>query len=105
MFVYEHIPPEFEKPLAFHNKAKGVLVVKHRGQPATRIMAIAEGGDKVRQYKFAYFFSDEIEFQRWDEKTATALRPTLDAGGKWLMVSSANGKGNLHYRIGYANVS
>ena len=105
VLMYEQIPARFAKPAIRYNKAKGYIAVQHAGGPRSYILAIAEGGDKVRQLKFAFYFADEFAFQRWQNKTYTALRPTLDAGGKLTIVSSANGKTNLQYQIGYEELS
>jgi hypothetical protein len=100
MFVEKRIPTKFAVPMVHHNKSEGVIVVQH-AEADSYIMAIAEGGNKARQYKFARFFSDEFAFQEHQDETATALRPTLDAGGRWLIVSSANGRQNRQFQIGY----
>jgi len=54
------------------------------------LMAVSQGPDKVRQYTFSAIFSDEMAFQADAESAFTAALPTIEGGGKYTAVSSAN---------------
>lgn len=53
------------------------------------IMAVAQGASVVRQYTFSAIFSDETAFQLDAEEAFTAAIPTIEGGGKYSAVSSA----------------
>lgn len=54
------------------------------------MMAIAQGADKVRSYTFSAIMSDEMGFQEEAEAAYTAAIPTIEGGGKYTAISSAN---------------
>lgn len=54
------------------------------------IKAVAQGPDVVRQYTFSAIFSDEMAFQLDAEDAYTAAIPTIEGGGKFTAVSTAN---------------
>lgn len=54
------------------------------------IMGVAQGANTVRQYTFSAIFSDEMAFQLDAEEAFTAAVPTIEGGGKYAAVSSAN---------------
>lgn len=51
---------------------------------------IKQGPDKVRSYTFSAILSDEMAFQEEAEGAYTAAIPTIDGGGKYTGISSAN---------------
>lgn len=53
------------------------------------IMAVAQGPRVVRQYTFSAIFSDETAFQDEADDAFTAAIPTIEGGGKYTAVSSA----------------
>lgn len=53
------------------------------------IMAVQQGAAAVRQYTFSAIFSDEMAFQFDAEEAYTAAIPTIEGGGKYTAVSSA----------------
>lgn len=54
------------------------------------LMAVAQGPATVRQYTFSAIFSDEQGFQQDAEAAFTAAVPTIEGGGKYTAVSTAN---------------
>lgn len=65
--------------------------IKFPGQKS-QIMAAPQGGDVYRSYTFSNVGSDEIAFQSEAEAGFTAAIPTVSGGGKYLGVSTPNGK-------------
>lgn len=87
-FIYEHIPARFAVPKA--RLVEGCIEVFHDGSklPTAWIMALSEGADQARQWTFSWFWSDEFAFQLDQEKTLTAVQPSLDGGGRHTITSS-----------------
>lgn len=56
----------------------------------SEISAIPQGGDQIRMHTASGVFIDEAAFQHQAEEAFTALKPSIDGGGKVTMVSSAN---------------
>lgn len=54
------------------------------------IMGFPDGADQIRQYHPSGAFQDEAAFQREAEASFTALKPAIQAGGRFTAVSSAN---------------
>jgi hypothetical protein len=54
------------------------------------IQACAQGSDVLRSYTFSAIFSDEMGFQDEAEDAYTASVPTIEGGGKFTGVSTAN---------------
>jgi len=53
------------------------------------IRGIPQGGDQIRMHTASGVFSDEMAFQPEAEAAYTAAKPTIDGGGRWTGVSSA----------------
>lgn len=54
------------------------------------IRGIPEGGDQIRMHTASGIFADEIAFQPSAEDAFTAAKPTIDGGGRFTAVSTAN---------------
>lgn len=78
---YPHIPwPEAKRKVGFIHWPNGSLM-----------MAIKQGGDKVRSYTFSAILSDEMAFQEEAEEAYVAAIPTIEGGdAKYTGVSTAN---------------
>ena len=63
------------------------------------IFAYPSGADQLRGETFTAIFSDEAAFQEEQEKTYRASKPTIDSGGKFVIVSTPNGQSNLFYHL------
>jgi len=56
----------------------------------SEILGIPQGEDTARMHTASRFTMDEMAFQTQAEGAYTAAKPTIDGGGKFLGVSSAN---------------
>lgn len=56
------------------------------------IRAMGEEAKGLRQYTFSWVFDDEAAFQEQASGTVQAALPTVNGGGRFTLVSSANGK-------------
>ena len=68
------------------NKA-GLMVIPSL---QSEIIGFPQGADKVRQYHPSGFFSDEAAFNPEAEATFAAVKPSIQNGGRYTAVSSAN---------------
>lgn len=66
------------------------------------IRAMGEEAKGLRQYTFSWVFSDEAAYQEQASEIITAALPTVNGGGRFTLVSSANGK-EVFYRVISAN--
>lgn len=84
-FIEEHLPVEIE-PLAFqYNFAR--LKYPTIG---SEIIGVAQGADQLRQYTLTAIFADEMAYWELAHDTYSASIPTLEGGGRFTGVSSAN---------------
>jgi phage FluMu gp28-like protein len=56
------------------------------------IQGLAQGPDQIRQYTASLVIMDEGAFQEKAAKTWEAIRPSLVGGGKFVVISTPNGK-------------
>ena len=84
-FIEEHLPVEIE-PLPFkYNFAR--IAYPTIG---SEIIGVAQGADQLRQYGLTAIFADEFAFWELAADTYAASLPTLEGGGRFTAVSSAN---------------
>ena len=84
-FIEEHLPVELE-PLPFqYNFAR--LKYPTIG---SEIIGVAQGADQLRQHGLTAIFADEMAFWELAHETYSASLPTLEGGGRFTGVSSAN---------------
>jgi hypothetical protein len=69
-----------------YKKTEGRIVLPN----GSILMAIAQGADKLRSYTFSAILSDEMGFQDKAEEAYAAAVPTIEGGGKYTAISSAN---------------
>lgn len=65
----------------------GVVKIPKMG---SEIIGFPQGADKVRQYHPTGFFSDEAAFNPEAGDCFAAIKPAIQAGGRYVAVSSAN---------------
>lgn len=65
---------------------------------SSEIWGVPQGGDQLRQYTASGIFSDEMAFQTEAEDAYTAAKPTINGGGRFTGVSSAN-PGFFHFLV------
>lgn len=56
------------------------------------IQGVPQGADQVRGYACNLMIMDEVGFQEKAMKSYDAIKPSLEGGGKLLMISTPNGK-------------
>lgn len=56
------------------------------------IQGVPEGADQVRSYTSSLIIMDEAAFQEKAEKAFEAAQPSVQGGGKLVMLSTANGR-------------
>lgn len=101
-FIYEHIPVRYDKPKARY--VSGAIEVFHdtrSNSPTAQIQALAEGAEQVRQFTFTLWWADEFGFQKGQDESLMAAKPSIDGGGQGIITSSAAGDQNAFYRIGH----
>lgn len=89
-FIYRNLPKEHKWPLTTRLlKGKGGIsyVVFDNG---SYIMAIGEGADQFRQFTASHVMLDEVAF--WDKakESYTGTLPTIQGGGKVVLISTAD---------------
>ena len=85
--VVDRIPSRLWKP-DIHFKS-GILECEKTG---SIIRAMGEEAKGLRQYTFSWVFSDEAGFQEQTSEIIEAALPAVKGGGRFTLVSSANGK-------------
>jgi len=84
-FIEEHLPAEVE-PIPFvYNFAR--LKYPSIG---SEIIGVAQGADQLRQPGLTAIFADELAFWELAHDTYSASIPTLEGGGRFTGISSAN---------------
>jgi len=83
-FIHEHLPATF--PVCEVEYSIGFL----RFPNGSEIVALGEGEEQARQHTFTSVLADEVAFWQFAYETWTALRPTIEGGGRITAVSSAN---------------
>jgi len=57
----------------------------------SKLKAVSQNPDAIRQYCASNIFIDEVEFQDEIRRINMAIQPTIDGGGRVIFVSSVNG--------------
>lgn len=65
----------------------------------SRIKSMPATKSSGRTYTASLVILDEFAFLQWATELYTALKPTIDGGGKLVILSTANGTGNLFYDL------
>jgi len=84
-FIYEHQPLFLKR-----HEVNAVYCLLEFPEINSRIRGIPEGGDQIRMHTASGIFMDEMAFQPEAEKAFQACKPTIDGGGRFTGVSSAN---------------
>lgn len=84
-FIHEHVPPVLPPfPAEYH------FCRLYSPETNSEILGLGEGADQARQQTFTYVFADEFGFWNWARETYEALLPSLEGGGRFTGVSTAN---------------
>lgn len=65
----------------------------------SRVRSLPATKSAGRGYAASLVILDEAAFLAWADALFTALKPTIDAGGQLVILSTANGIGNLFHRL------
>lgn len=65
----------------------------------SRIKSMPATKSSGRTYTASLVILDEFAFIQWATDLYTALKPTIDGGGKLIILSTANGTGNLFFDL------
>lgn len=71
---------------------------KRREKVISRVLAVQQGENAVRQFTASVIFSDEMAMQDEAEQAYSASIPSIDGGGKYIGVSTPNYQ-NFFYRL------
>lgn len=93
-FVYDRLPYWLQPSIAKHNET--TLQFTRRG---SKILALPSTEDAGRSETASLVIVDEAAFHPHAEANYAAYKPTVDAGGKLLLVSTANGRGNFFHNV------
>lgn len=91
-FIYDHIPPDKIPPDLLPKLDGGKMTKKPPAMTFpdihSKIQGFPMGADQLRQFTFSGIFGDECAF--WDvaQKFYSSAKPTIDGGGKMVLVSS-----------------
>lgn len=88
-FIYEHLPQQLKQKYKSDPFKYCELKWSKRN---SIIQAIPQGADQVRQYTSSLIISDESAFQERSEEAYTAAKPSLSGGGKYVAISTPNGR-------------
>lgn len=88
-FIYERLPKEL-RPKA--TRKNGFITIHHQ-DGASIIQAAAQSAEAPRSHTFSGILLDEMEFTDNAPALHTASMPTIFGGGKFVGVSTPNGKG------------
>lgn len=65
----------------------------------SRVKSMPATKTSGRSFTASLVILDEFAFVQWPKELYTALKPTIDAGGQLIILSTANGTGNLFYEL------
>jgi hypothetical protein len=63
------------------------------------VISLAATKDAGRGFTGALAILDEWAFMAWPRETLAAVKPTIDAGGKLFIISSADGQGSAYHQF------
>ena len=63
------------------------------------VMSLAATKNAGRGFTGALVILDEWAFMAWPRQTLAAVKPTIDAGGKLFIISSADGQGSAYHQF------
>lgn len=84
-FIHEHLPPDIEKIETEYKFCRLSFPSIH-----SEILGIGQGPDQLRQLTLTAILADEMAFWEQARDAYIASRPTIEGGGRFTGVSSAN---------------
>ena len=110
-FMYNFLPPWLQvvRPLAGRDggNKKELIIERTKRDEETKVtktvhkgsvLALPATKDAGRSETASIVIADEWAFHKYGEENWTALGPTIDSGGKFIGVSTANGLGNFYHQ-------
>jgi len=104
-FIYDRLPDWMrnERPAAGRdggNKKELELIKKVNDEVlhTAKVTALPATKDAGRSETASIVIADEWAFHKYAEDNWTAISPTIDSGGKFIGISTANGLGNFYYK-------
>lgn len=91
-FIYDHLPDFFKVPC---RKKHCLLEFPDMN---SQIRGVSQDANALRQQTASNLLSDEMAFQPFGKEALMASRPTLGKGGRFVGVSTINGK-NFFYEL------
>lgn len=98
--TYTYLPWWIQAAAPLRKKMPQMPYNKLQFANGSNMWGIPQGPDILRQHTASAILADEAAFQAKHEDSYKAAKPTIDGGGKYIVVSSANGK-NFFYRVCY----
>ena len=93
-FVHARLPEWMRVPITKNNALEIEFASMESG-----IQAFSSAKHSGTSYSASLVMSDEYAKQEYAEAQFAAIRPTIDMGGQFLAVSTANGPGTFHARL------
>ena len=85
--IVERLPQDLLEPVkTYHRNSPPELRFLETG---SKIMGVPEGADQLRQYASTSILADEIASWEWPRAAYTAMKPTIEGGGRMTLLSSA----------------
>jgi hypothetical protein len=91
-FIINHIPPDMISPDLLPKMKRGEM---QSSPPAiefeeiySKVQGFPQGGNQLRQRGFSGIFEDECSFWEEAQQAYASAKPTIDGGGRMIMVSS-----------------
>jgi hypothetical protein len=94
--MYERLTPELRASLPTLLKANTEEIAWDNGSRVKSMPATPSAG---RTFTASLAIMDEAAFMAYADRLYTALKPTIDGGGKLIILSTANGRSNLFYDL------
>ncbi len=94
--LYERLPDWLRDALPPLKKNNTRFLVWANGSRVRSLPATKGAG---RSFTASLVILDEAAFLMWASQIYTALKPTIDGGGQLIILSTANGLGNLFHRL------
>lgn len=94
--LYERLPEWFKEKSPKLVKSNTTTLEWDNG---SRIISLPATQSAGRGMTASLVILDEAAFLKWGTELYTALKPTIDAGGQLIILSTANGLGNLFHRL------
>lgn len=93
-FIFDHLPDALKPELGRDN----TKILEFAGLHSA-IRALPSTERAGRGFTGKLVVADEHAFHQWAEANMAAVDPTIEAGGQFISLSSANGVGNLFHQL------